>query len=68
MKCIKEWSPAILALLGMACGAAITAESITSSIKNNTVSGYHCAPIQKVKTLEEAKAIIEAHQKRIGSK
>lgn len=29
---------------------------------------YRCAPIQKVKTLEEAKAIIEAHQKRIGSK
>ena len=29
---------------------------------------YHCAPIVKVKTLEEAKAIIEVHQKRIGSK
>ena len=68
MKCIKEWAPLLLGMLGMACGAAISAESITSSIKNNTVSGYHCAPIVKVKTLEEAKAIIEAHQKRIGSK
>lgn len=28
---------------------------------------YHCAPIVKVKTLKEAKAIIEAHQKRIWS-
>ncbi len=39
-----------------------------SSVKSNELQGYHCAPIQKVKTLEEAKAIIEAHQKRIGSK
>lgn len=68
MKFIKEWSPVILGLLGMACGAAITAESITSSIKTNTVSGYHCQLIVKAKTLEEAKSIIEAHQKRIGSK
>ena len=33
-----------------------------SDVMENTISGYHCQPIQKVETLEEAKAIIEQHQ------
>lgn len=40
---------------------------VLDDVKNNEVSGYHYAPIVKVKTLEEAKAIVEAHQKRIRS-
>jgi hypothetical protein len=54
-------------LAGLA-SAAMSDYRFSNELKANTVSGYHCQPIVKVKTLEEAKAIIEAHQKRIGSK
>ena len=47
-------------------GVAVGNKLKMVEVKNNTVSGYHCAKIVKVKTLEEAKAIVEAHQKRIG--
>jgi uncharacterized Rossmann fold enzyme len=53
----------IILVMGMFFGAVV----MGSLAKSNNITGYHCAPIVKVKTLEEAKAIIEAHQKRIGS-
>ena len=31
-------------------------------VMENTFDGYHCQPIQKVETLEEAKAIVKQHQ------
>ena len=34
-------------------------------VMENTFDGYHCQPIQKVETLEEAKAIIEQYQDRV---
>tara|TARA_R110002050_G_scaffold89012_3_gene187520 strand:- start:4748 stop:4882 length:135 start_codon:yes stop_codon:yes gene_type:complete len=34
-------------------------------LEDNSIGGYHCQPIQKVQTLEEAKAIIEQHQERV---
>lgn len=60
----------IILIAGIVAGLASAALSdyrFSNELKTNTVSGYHCAPIVKVKTLEEAKAIVEAHQKRIGS-
>ena len=33
--------------------------------KTEGLNGYHCQPIQKVETLEEAKARIEQHQERV---
>lgn len=54
--------------IGVLGGAIFGFNFAVANVESNELQGYHCAPIQKVKTLEEAKAIIEAHQKRTGSK
>ena len=41
---IKEWSPVIMVLLGMACGSAITAEQMSNLVKTDTYNGYKCTP------------------------
>ena len=63
MRFIKEWAPVWLGLLGMACGSAITAESMSSRVKENAYNGYHCAPITKHTSLESAKAQVLINQK-----
>lgn len=35
---------------------------IRGELERNEVEGYHCQPIQKVETLEEAKARIKQYQ------
>ena len=52
--------------LSMAIGCVIPLMIAYGKLEDNSIGGYPCTPIVKVKTLEEAKAIIEAHQKRIG--
>lgn len=39
-KFIREWHSVILALIAMGCGAAITAESMSSKVRNNTYSDH----------------------------
>lgn len=46
--------------------AAMSDYRFSNELENNKVEGYHCQPIQKVETLEEAKAIIEQYQEGVG--
>ncbi len=55
-------------IAGFVAGLASAAMSdyrFSNELENNKVEGYHCQPIQKVETLEEAKALIEQHQERV---
>lgn len=65
---IKLWEVFIVFFSAFSLGASAMSTVRYSDAELNKLKGYHCQPIRKVKTLEEAKTIIEAHQKRIGSK
>ena len=63
---IKEWAPIILSLLAMGAGAAITAESMSSSVKHNTYSGYDCTPITYHETLDSAMEQVHKYHEKTG--
>ena len=47
-------------------GAVFGANEIEDSVGTNTLQGYHCQPITKHSTLEDAKAQVELYQERAG--
>tara|TARA_R100000541_G_scaffold30953_2_gene39846 strand:- start:8929 stop:9135 length:207 start_codon:yes stop_codon:yes gene_type:complete len=51
----------LILLAGIGIGAYLMGIATSDNIANNTVKGYHCQPIQKVQTLEEAKALIDGY-------
>ena len=53
-------------IAGFVAGLASAAMSdyrFSNELENNKVEGYHCQPIQKVETLEEAKKQVLINQK-----
>lgn len=62
MSTVQEVVIAVFMSSSLIAGIFIGSELMVSSIKENTLSGYHCQPITEHKTLEEAKARIEQYQ------
>lgn len=54
----------LLWLMGVSVGAFLMALGLSDDVSRNTFDGYNCQPIQKVETLEEAKAIVKQYQER----
>tara|TARA_R110000850_G_C9609590_1_gene429663 strand:- start:306 stop:500 length:195 start_codon:yes stop_codon:yes gene_type:complete len=50
-------------ILGLSVGVNLSQWAVGNEIKNNTVKGYHCAPITKHVGLESAKAQVLINQK-----
>ena len=65
MNKISNLQLVLLIALSMAIGCVMTLMIAYEKLDDNSIGGYHCQPIQKVETLEEAKAIIEQHQERV---
>lgn len=65
MNTIINFHLVFLISLSMAIGCVMTSMIAYEKLEDNSIGGYHCQPIQKVQTLEEAKAIIEQHQERV---
>jgi len=65
MSTVQEVVIAVFMSSSLIAGIFIGSELMVSSIKENTLSGYHCQPITTHKTLEEAKAQVERYQERV---
>ena len=53
---------------GFFAGQGMAGISLHGKIEDNSIDGYHCAPIVKVSTMEEAKKQIEINQVMTGVK
>ena len=58
----------ILMAIGFCGGAAFGHKLALAGLEDNQVEDYHCAPIVKVSTMEEAKKQIEINQAMTGVK
>lgn len=65
MSTAQEVVVAIFMCSSLIAGLFIGSNLVASDIKENAFDGYHCQEIQKVKTLEEAKAIVKQYQERV---
>ena len=55
-------------LLGLCIGLQSMGYILRADVESNTIKDYHCAPIVKVSTMEEAKKQIEINQVMTGVK
>tara|TARA_R110000850_G_scaffold221556_2_gene347296 strand:+ start:880 stop:1077 length:198 start_codon:yes stop_codon:yes gene_type:complete len=63
-----EYIIPLLLMAAFVTGANLGALTVSGEVESNTVDGYHCAPIVKVSTMEEAKKQIEINQAMTGVK
>ena len=53
----------LICLIIFMSGSVVRWQVTVHNLSTNSVSGYHCAPIVKASTMEEAKKQVEINQK-----